>query len=195
MFPTEIGITVNDLLVEYFSDVLDVGFTARMENSLDLIAAGESDWVPVLSDFWDRFSTDLERARRDMPEVERKPELLGRDCLKCGNALLVRVGRFGKFVGCSGYPECKHTEQLLESIDVLCPDCENDLVQCRTKKGRIFYGCSAYPRCEWKSWSRPLGVACRKCGGMLLAKGRDKVVCNSCGSLWRTEELYAEVKV
>ena len=87
------------------------------------------------------------------------------------------------------------TEQLLESIDVLCPDCENDLVQCRTKKGRIFYGCSAYPRCEWKSWSRPLGVACRKCGGMLLAKGRDKVVCNSCGSLWRTEELYAEVKV
>jgi len=195
MFPTEIGITVNDLLVEYFADVLDVGFTARMENELDQIAAGESDWVPVLSEFWSRFSEDLEKAKTDMPEVERKVELLGRDCPLCEEPLLVRVGRFGKFVGCSGYPECRHTEQLLEGLDVSCLECGSELVKCRTKKGRMFFGCSGYPKCDWKSWSRPLGFVCRQCESMLVAKGKEKATCVTCGSVWGVDELVSSANV
>ena len=126
-----------------------------------------------------------------MPEVERKIELLGRDCPKCEKELLIRVGRFGKFVGCTGYPECRHTEQLLESIDVSCLECGSELVKCRTKKGRMFYGCSGYPKCDWKSWSRPLGVACRQCGGMLVAKGQEKATCVSCGSVMEVDELLS----
>ena len=194
LFPTEIGVTVNDLLVQYFSDVLDIGFTARMENSLDLIATGDSELIPVLSEFWDQFSVDLERASIDMPKIERKPEILGRDCPKCGKELLARMGRFGKFVGCSGFPDCKHTEPLLEPIGVACPDCENDLVQRRTKKGRTFYGCVTYPDCEWTSWARPLAVPCPNCGGLLLTKGKDKAVCADCASLCQTEELSAAVQ-
>ncbi len=189
LFPTEIGVTVNDLLVKYFSDVLDIGFTARMENSLDLIATGDSEWIPVLSEFWVPFSVDLERATIDMPKIERRPEFLGRDCPQCGKELIARLGRFGKFVGCSGYPECKHTEPLLERIGVDCPDCKSGLVQRRTKKGRTFYGCVTYPQCEWTSWARPLVATCPACAGLLLAKGKEKAVCTACAALWRSEEI------
>ncbi len=191
LFPTEIGVTVNDLLVEYFSDVLDVGFTARMENALDLIATGDAEWVPVLDGFWRPFAMDLERAAKDMPEIEKTPELVGRDCPQCGQELLVRLGRFGKFIGCSGFPDCKHTEPLLERIGVVCPDCKSDLLQRRTKKGRTFFGCSAYPHCEWTSWTRPLVAACPGCGGLLLAKGKEKAVCTGCAAIWKSDELSA----
>ncbi len=191
LFPTEIGVTVNDLLVEYFSDVLDVGFTARMENALDLIATGDAEWVPVLDGFWRPFAMDLERAAKDMPEIEKTPELVGRDCPQCGQELLVRLGRFGKFIGCSGFPDCKHTEPLLERIGVACPDCKSDLLQRRTKKGRTFFGCSAYPQCEWTSWTRPLAAACPGCGGLLLGKGKEEAVCTACAEIWDSDELSA----
>jgi len=116
---------------------------------------------------------------------------VGRDCPQCGKELLVRVGRFGKFIGCSGFPDCKHTEPLLERIGVACPDCKSDLLQRRTKKGRTFFGCSAYPHCEWTSWTRPLVAACPGCGGLLLAKGKEKAVCTGCAAIWKSDELSA----
>ncbi len=191
LFPTEIGVTVNDLLVEYFSDVLNVGFTARMENALDLVATGEAEWVSVLNGFWRSFAEDLERAAKDMPEIEKTPELVDRNCPQCGQELLVRLGRFGKFIGCSGFPDCKHTEPVLERIGVACPDCKSDLLQRRTKKGRTFFGCSAYPQCEWTSWTRPLAAACPGCGGLLLGKGKEEAVCTACAEIWDSDELSA----
>jgi len=187
--PTDIGITVNDLLVEFFSDVLDVGFTAAMEDDLDFIAQGKKDRVPVLNEFWLAFKKDLERAHQDMPTIDKSPESAGRDCPKCDAELLIRNGRFGKFIGCSGFPECKHTEQILEKIGVTCPDCNNDLAQRRTRKGRIFYGCISYPKCEWTSWVRPLIEICPECGGILFEKGKAAVRCGKCEKEWSREDI------
>jgi DNA topoisomerase-1 len=187
--PTDIGITVNDLLVEFFSDVLDVEFTASMEGKLDYIAQGESNRVPVLSEFWVPFEKDLERAHQDMPTIDKTPELAGRNCPKCGEELLIRNGRFGKFIGCSGFPECRHTEQILQKIGVDCPDCSNDLVQRRTRKGRVFYGCVSYPECEWTSWVRPVTEMCPMCRGILFEKGKSLVKCEKCEKEWSKEDI------
>ena len=187
--PTDIGITVNDLLVEFFSDVLDVEFTASMEGKLDYIAQGVSNRVPVLSQFWVPFEKDLERAHQDMPTIDKTPELAGRNCPKCGEALLIRNGRFGKFIGCSGFPECRHTEQILQKLGVDCPDCSNDLVQRRTRKGRVFYGCVSYPECEWTSWVRPVTEMCPVCRGILFEKGKSLVKCEKCEKEWSKEDI------
>tara|TARA_B100001964_G_scaffold200112_1_gene226852 strand:- start:22485 stop:24881 length:2397 start_codon:yes stop_codon:yes gene_type:complete len=187
--PTDIGITVNDLLVEFFSDVLDVEFTASMEGKLDYIAQGESNRIPVLSEFWVPFEKDLERAHQDMPTIDKTPELAGRNCPKCGEELLIRNGRFGKFIGCSGFPECRHTEQILRKIGVDCPDCSNDLVQKGTRKGRVFYGCVSYPECEWTSWVRPVTEMCPVCRGILFEKGKSLVKCEKCEKEWSKEDI------
>ena len=185
--PTDIGITVNDLLVEFFSDVLNVSFSSYMEGKLDLIAQGELNKVPVLDKFWDPFEKDLERAHQDMPTIDKTPELAGRNCPKCDEELLVRNGRFGKFIGCSGFPECRHTEQILIKIGVVCPDCSGDLIQRKTKKGRVFYGCASYPECEWTSWNRPLMEVCPECEGILLEKGKTLATCEKCEKEWSKE--------
>jgi DNA topoisomerase-1 len=185
--PTDIGITVNDLLVEFFSDVLNVSFSSYMEGKLDLIAQGELNKVPVLEKFWDPFEKDLERAHQDMPTIDKTPESAGRNCPKCDEELLVRNGRFGKFIGCSGFPECRHTEQILIKIGVVCPDCSGDLIQRRTRKGRVFYGCVSYPECEWTSWNRPLMEVCPECEGILLEKGKTLATCEKCEKEWSTE--------
>ena len=192
--PTDIGITVNDLLVEFFSDVLNVSFSSYMEGKLDLIAQGELNKVPVLEKFWDPFEKDLERAHQDMPTIDKTPESAGRNCPKCDEELLVRNGRFGKFIGCSGFPECKYTEQILEKIGIICPDCSSDLVQRRTRKGRVFYGCISYPECEWTSWMRPLKEMCPDCGGVLFEKDKAAISCGKCEKEWNKEDIYGSSK-
>ena len=188
--PTETGFVVNDLLVEYFADILDVGFTATMEDELDKIASGEMEWVPVIREFYGPFSRDLSEAERVMPQVNGgEPELAGRDCPVCGKPLVIRWGRYGKFIGCSDFPNCRHTEALLEKIGVICPLDGGELVRRTTRTGRTFYGCENYPACEFTSWKRPLPAPCPNCGGMLVASGGKLAVCLACGQKTSQYEL------
>jgi DNA topoisomerase-1 len=187
--PTEIGETVNDLLVEYFPDIVDVNFTAGMESELDDVASGSRDWVEIVREFYGPFAEDLEKAREAMPEVKAEPEVLDRLCPESGHPLLVRHGRYGKFIGCSDFPNCRYTEPWLEKIGIACPLDGGELVQRRTRRGRIFYGCANYPECEFTSWKRPLKPACPNCGGLLVAENRDQAVCLDCTLTFPQAEL------
>ena len=189
LIPTEIGEIVNQLLVEHFPEIVDLGFTARMEEELDEIADGRRGWPEVIRDFYGPFAEQLERAIAEMPEVRTEPEPLDRACPVCGHTLVVRVGRFGKFIGCSTFPECHHTEPWLEKIGVKCPVDGGELVQRRTRRGRVFYGCANYPECDYTSWKRPLPEPCPNCGGLLTADGRDRAVCSQCGNPYDLEAL------
>lgn len=189
LIPTEIGEIVNGLLVEHFPNIVDIGFTARMEDRLDEIANGDEAWVNVVQAFYEPFSTQLERAVEFMPEMKSEPETLDRLCPEDGGQLLIRHGRFGRFVGCSNFPSCRYTEPWLEKIGVVCPLDSGDLVQRRTRKGRIFYGCANYPKCEFTSWKRPLPVACPSCEGMLVRDGAHDGMCQTCGERFSFEAL------
>ena len=189
LIPTEIGEVVTDLLVDHFPEIVDLGFTARMEEELDEVADGELGWVEVVRGFYIPFAEQVEVAKRDMPEVKTEPEMLDRPCPTCGKPLLVRIGRFGKFIGCSDFPTCRYTEPWLEKIGVRCPKDGGDLVARRTRKGRGFYGCANYPNCDFTSWKRPLAAPCPKCGGLLVADNREHAVCLACQERTRMAEL------
>ena len=171
--PTEIGITVNDLLVEHFPKIVDIHFTAEMEEDLDDIAEGKKEWVPVIREFYEPFAKLLEKKYE---EVEKKMPVEETDkiCPKCGKNLVIRFGRFGKFYACSGFPECKHTESLenkQSTLDIKCPKCiEGDLVEKRTKRKKIFYACNRYPDCDFALWDKPTGDKCEKCASLLVEK-------------------------
>jgi len=152
--PTELGFIVNDLLVAHFADVINVGFTAEMEEKLDKVATGEQAWVPMLREFYASFSQLVEEARAKMPQVDLKPEPTGEMCPECGQPLVIRRGRYGKFIGCSGWPKCRYT-QPIPIPGVVCPKCGGAVVEKRTKKGRRFYGCVNYPACDWATWKNP----------------------------------------
>jgi DNA topoisomerase-1 len=190
MTPTEIGMTVNDLLVEHFPNIVDLGFTARMEEELDEVAEGDRAWVDVVRDFYEPFAVQLERARELMPEMKLEPEPIGRMCPVSGHPLVIRHGRYGKFIGCSNFPECRHTEPWLEKIGVLCPLDGGDLVERRTRKGRTFYGCSNYPECEFTSWKRPEPTPCPNCGGLLVHQNRKHLQCTKCENVYEHDEIH-----
>ncbi len=182
--PTEIGTLVNDMLVQYFPDVLSVDFTARLEDELDEIAEGKP-WAPVIGEFYEKFAQDLDVADRALPKLDlrKEPELVGRDCPLSGHPLVYRQGRFGRFIGCSHYPQCKYTEQILVKVGVTCPQCGGDLIEKRTKRGRTFYGCSNYPDCDWTNWKRPIPQPCPNCGGVLVIENKETAKCTQCGHL------------
>ncbi len=189
--PTETGQLVNDLLVEHFPDLINVDFSAQMEARLDEIAAGKRSWVEVVRNFYTPFEAALEKADAAIPKMEQV-EYVGRDCPQCGAPLIVRWGRYGKFIGCSNFPKCHYTEPWLEKIGVKCPKCGGDLVVKRTKRGRTFYGCANYPECDFTSWKRPLPQPCPKCGGLLVAERKGMARCTVCGEMMPVEEMAAE---
>ena len=189
LYPTEIGMTVNDLLVDHFPEIVDLGFTAKMEAELDEVASGSREWTEVVREFYTPFSEQLKQALIDMPEVKAEPELLDRACPECGKPLLVRHGRYGKFIGCSDFPTCRHTEPWLEKIGVRCPKDGGELIERHTRKGRMFYGCSNYPECEFTSWKRPLPAPCASCGSLLVVDNRTQAVCTACGSRFERESV------
>lgn len=189
MAPTEIGEIVNDLIVDHFPDIVDLGFTARMEGELDEIAEGKRAWPEVIEAFYTPFAIQVEQASELMPEMKTEPEFLGRDCPECGSPLLIRHGRFGKFVGCSNFPTCRHTEPWLEKIGVACPEDGGDLVERRTRKGRTFYGCANYPECEFTSWKRPLTTQCPNCGGILVAENKRHARCLNCDNQYEQAQI------
>jgi DNA topoisomerase-1 len=181
LHPTELGFVVNDLLVEHFPDVVNVGFTARMEEDLDQIARGEREWVPVLREFYAPFERALARAEQTMTKVEIANQPTGEKCDLCGHDLIFKWGRFGKFIACSNYPTCRNTKPYLDKIGVACPQCGGDLVERKTRKNRVFYGCANYPTCNFVSWKRPLPQPCPACGGLLVATNRHSGQCLQCG--------------
>lgn len=197
LVPTEIGRTVNDLLLKFFPNILDYQFTAYLEEELDDIAEGKIQWRPMLNEFYQPFEQQLENARRNMPQLTQE-EPIGRDCPSCGGhqTLVIRYGRYGKFIGCSNYPECRYTEPWLERMNIQCPVCGTEhggeIVERRSRRGRTFYGCSRYPDCDFTSWKRPLAQPCPNCGGMLVAQNRTTAQCTNCQRTYKMEEV-AEV--
>jgi DNA topoisomerase-1 len=167
--PTELGSTVNDLLVKHFPSVLDIAFTAEMETKLDGVAEGKEDWVAMMRSFYGPFAESLEKAGEEMEKVKIEPKLAGIDCPKCGKPMVVRSSRFGEFVGCSDYPECKTiVRPEAEKIDIPCPKCGGEIVQKRSRKGAIFYGCKEYPKCDFVAWGKPTGQDCPTCGSPVM---------------------------
>ncbi len=185
LYPTEVGIIVNDLLVEYFPDYIDVGFTAQMEEGLDLVAGGKREWVPMLRDFYDPFSVTLSQAREKMPTVQMGDDPTGELCPQCGHPLIYKYGRFGKFIGCSNFPNCRFHKPILVKTGAKCPECGADLVEKRTRRGRTFYGCANYQAndpdsCKFTVWKRPLPQPCPVCGGLLTEARKGWAKCTAC---------------
>ena len=194
--PTETGILVNDLVVEFFPSIVDINFTSRLEDQLDLVASGEEEWVEVISEFYESFSDRLEHAEAAMPEKKAELETIGRDCPKCGNDLIIRWGRYGKFISCSNFPDCRYTEPYLEKIGMSCPICkEGDIVRRKTHKGRIFYGCSSYPECDFTSWKQPVPAPCPNCDGTLVIANKRQVTCMDCEETFFQDDVLEEAEV
>lgn len=190
LYPTELGEVVNDLVVEYFPDIINVQFTSQMEDDLDRIARGEMEWVPVLDEFYEPFAKAMRHAETHMPEVDVAEQPTGEMCEKCGSPMIIKFGRYGKFEACSNFPECRNTKPHLVKLGIKCPECETgELVERRTKRGRIFYGCSNYPDCEWSSWKRPLPNPCPNCGGLLVQRNRTTAQCRACEEQFQIDQL------
>jgi DNA topoisomerase-1 len=192
LIPTETGILVHDIMMQYFPGVVDLNFTAHMEEDLDKIAEGEAEWVKVMDEFYKPFAVTVAKAQAEMPVVKTGPEPIGRACPDCGKELVIRYGRYGKFISCSGFPECRHTEALLEKIGVTCPKDGGDIVSRKTRKGRIFFGCANYPACDFTSWKRPMAQPCPKCGGMLVVANKREAQCMACEETFLLDDVVPE---
>jgi DNA topoisomerase-1 len=185
LYPTEVGRIVNDLLVDHFQDYINVDFTAEMEAQLDEIASGDRDWVTMMAGFYAPFADTIEQAQAEMPEVIMGNNPTGELCEKCGEPLIFKYGRNGPFIGCSNYPACRNTKPILEPTGAKCPECGGDLVERRTRRGRVFYGCSNYQgdeagSCRFSLWKRPLPQRCPACGGLLIEAKSGQAQCHQC---------------
>ncbi len=182
--PTELGEIVIELMSEFFPEIIDVEFTAKMEKDLDEIEEGKVHWVRVIDNFYKNFRVHLDRAEKEMEKVEIKDEYAGEDCEVCGNPMVIKLGRFGKFMACSNFPECRNTKPIVKEIGVQCPKCkEGQVVERKSKKNRLFFGCSRYPECDFVSWDKPIARPCPKCGELLVEKKIKKgvqVKCTKC---------------
>jgi len=179
--PTEIGIAVNDLLVKHFPKIVDVQFTAKMEEDLDKIAEGKEKWVPVIKEFYEPFEENLQKKYEEVSKKDLTEKPTKRTCPKCGAPLLIRLGKFGKFYACSKFPKCRYTESLEENdLGIKCPKCKKGkVVEKRTKKGKIFYGCNRFPKCDFALWDKPVNKKCPQCGSLLVQTKRKQIKCSN----------------
>jgi len=189
LFPTDTGFLVNDLLVQHFSEVVDPGFTAAMEANFDQVAEGKREWPLVITDFYRSFEPQLRKAQAEIPVTKAELEKVDRACPDCGHDLVIRWGRYGKFISCSNFPTCRYTEAWLEKIGVACPKDGGDLVQRKTRKGRVFFGCANYPGCDFTSWKRPVAAPCPKCGGLLVVANKREFQCTQCQESFLMEQI------
>ena len=178
--PTEIGFETTDKLQEFFSDIVNVEYTAEMENELDEIALNKIDNIAVLNKFYTEFAPLVEKAFKEMSKKE--PEKTGEVCPECGSELVIRTGKYGEFTACSNYPTCKYIkkEEKETSSFGSCPKCKHDIVARHTKKGKVFYGCSNYPKCNYATWYEPTGEICPNCKNLLVKKNKN-ILCEECG--------------
>lgn len=181
LYPTELGLVVTDMMKKHFPDIVDIQFTAGMEEKLDEVEAGELDWHNVVAEFYGPFKETLERAEKSIEKVEVTEEASDIPCEKCGAMMVYKMGRFGKFLACPNFPACHHTMALLKYIDVPCPECGGRLLERMSRKGRKFYGCEHYPECQFVSWEHPVAEKCPECGGRMVKKrGRKNTVWHVC---------------
>ncbi|MGY2609368.1 type I DNA topoisomerase [Bacillus pretiosus] len=183
--PTELGEIVIELILEFFPEIINIEFTANMEQSLDEVEEGNANWVKIVDDFYVGFEPRLEKAEKEMREVEIKDEPAGEDCELCEHPMVFKMGKYGKFMACSNFPDCRNTKPIVKEIGVTCPKCDKgQIIERRSnKKKRLFYGCGTYPECDFVSWDKPIGRKCPKCEGMLVEKKLKKgvqVQCISC---------------
>ncbi|MGZ4111583.1 MAG: type I DNA topoisomerase [Tumebacillaceae bacterium] len=195
--PTELGEIVHEMMEEFFPQIIDVDFTANMENNLDNVEEGDIDWIKVLAQFYGDFEKDLRIAEEEMKNVVLEDEVSDVPCEKCGRLMVFKHGRFGKFLACPGFPDCRNTKPILKEIGVACPKCtEGQLVERRGKRRRIFFGCDRYPGCDFIIWDRPIGRACPECSQPLIIKrsgkgeGKESILCSN-AECSHTEEVVA----
>jgi DNA topoisomerase-1 len=181
--PLELGETVNRLMKQHFPDIVDVKFTAQVESGLDQVEDGEQEWTDLLKSFYGEFKRTLDQAEHDMERVERPVVEIGEACPEDGSPLVIKTGRFGEFISCSNYPACTYSRQLQKKTGVKCPRCGGDIVERRSKRGRVFYGCGTYPSCDYALWDKPVPEPCPQCGGLvaLTARGKPVLRCTECG--------------
>lgn len=182
LYITELGQVVNDIMLKSFSGIVDKDFTANMELLLDSVGEGKINWKTVIENFYPDLEAATKIASKELENIKIEDEITDVVCDKCGKFMAIKYGPFGKFLACTGFPECRNTKPYLEKIGVACPKCAKDIVIRKTKKGRIYYGCEGNPECDFMSWSKPSSEKCEKCGEYMLEKG-NKLVCSSstCG--------------
>jgi DNA topoisomerase I len=166
---TWLGETVNEVMNKHFPDIVDTGFTAEMERKLDDVEEGRQSWIEFLRSFYGDFKVTMEKAEAEMDRVQKPVETIDELCPECGRDLVIRTGRFGRFISCSGFPECRYRRSVVTKTGALCPICQGDLVERKTKqKKRIFYGCNNYPTCNFAIWEKPVPELCPDCGGLMI---------------------------
>lgn len=170
LVPTELGFLVTGLMEEYFREIVDVNFTADMEDKLDDVEIEKLEWKTVIRDFYGPFAKELAAADEAIEKVEIEDQPTGETCELCGKPMVLKMGRFGEFIACSGYPECKNTKPIVKSTGVSCPKCGKDIVARKSKRGKLFYGCSGYPDCDQSFWYKPVNKKCPKCESLLVEK-------------------------
>lgn len=180
-FPTELGAVVVGIMKEYFANIINVEFTADMENQLDMVEEGEMEWQKVLEDFYGPFEKTLEHAESAMEKINIEPEVSDQICEKCGKPMVYRMGRYGKFLACSGFPECRNTKPIVQMTNVKCLACGGHIIQRKSRSGRVFYGCDNYPECAYMSWDMPIEEKCPYCGTQLSSRpargGKQQIIC------------------
>jgi len=175
--PTDLGFVVTELMEKYFKEIVDVGFTAGMEDRLDDVEAHGARWQGIVGDFWGVLKDELEVADAEIEKIKIEDEPTDEICELCGRPMVIKQGRFGRFIACSGYPECKNTKPILVKVEgVQCPLCGKDIAMRRSKKGKTFYGCTGYPDCKQVYWYKPVNRKCPRCGSLLVEKKGKSVV-------------------
>jgi len=191
LFPTPLGRTVTEILEAHFPGIVNLNFTAEMEEKLDKIARGEAERVPVLREFYTPFIRDVSRALKTLPRVRLEEEATEEVCPQCGRPMVIKEGRYGKFLSCSAFPQCRESRPYVMKLGVTCPDCGGELVQREGKRHRIFYGCLNFPRCRFTVSHRPLPFPCPHCGGLLTERGKGRARCLGCSRTVSLKEKTA----
>ena len=182
LFPTELGMIVNNIISEHFKEIVDVTFTAEMENNLDMIEEGNKDWHKIIDNFYIPFKSTLEQAEEKIGNIEIKDEVSDVVCDKCGTLMVYKQGKFGKFLACPNFPECRNTKTIVKEIGIKCPKCSGEVIEKKSRRGKVFYGCTQFPDCDFTSWDKPVEKKCEKCGSLMYEKsGRfKKIYCAVC---------------
>ncbi|MFP4697238.1 MAG: type I DNA topoisomerase [Eubacteriales bacterium] len=191
LYPTELGEIVNNIMKEYFNDIIDTSFTAKLEEKLDKVEEGNYKWKEVIREFYPHFDSTIKKAEDEIGDIKIEDEVTDVICEECGKNMVIRYGRHGKFLGCPGFPECRFTKPYYEKIDVKCPKCGSEVVIKKTKKGRRFFGCENNPECDFMTWQKPTNEKCPKCQDVLLEKGK-KLVCNNEKCYYKIDKINNE---
>ena len=190
LLPTELGMIVNEIISEHFKDIVDVTFTANMEEKLDTVEEGGTDWRIIIDDFYKPFEKELNEAEQKIGHVEIKDEVSDVVCDKCGAMMVYKQGKFGKFLACPEFPKCRNTKTIVKEVGVPCPKCGGEVIEKKSRRGKVFFGCTKFPECDFTSWNKPTTQKCAKCGGVLYERtGRGKkLFCPDCEEAKKEEK-------